>query len=129
MRLDMVGIICEDVEKSSLFYERLGFQTIGEKSNDYLELDNENIRISLNSKKMVEGIYGFVPSNQGEKIELAFLCDSPEQVDSTCEKMIAFGYDLFKEPWDAFWGQRYAIIKDLDNNLLALFANLENEEA
>ena len=29
-----------------------------------------------------------------------------------------------KEPWDAFWGQRYASVKDPDGNQIDLFAPL-----
>ncbi len=29
-----------------------------------------------------------------------------------------------KEPWDAFWGQRYAVIADPDGNTVDLFAAL-----
>ena len=57
------------------------------------------------------------------KIELAFLCDSTIEVDALYNKMVTAGYESFKAPWDAFWGQRYAIIKDIDGNLLSLFAN------
>lgn len=34
------------------------------------------------------------------------------------------GYEIFREPWNAFWGQRYTIIKDVDGNFLSIFANL-----
>jgi uncharacterized glyoxalase superfamily protein PhnB len=30
----------------------------------------------------------------------------------------------YKEPWDAFWGQRYAQVKDPDGNGVDLFAAL-----
>lgn len=29
-----------------------------------------------------------------------------------------------KAPWDAFWGQRYAVVVDPDGNLVDLFADL-----
>ena len=35
------------------------------------------------------------------------------------------GYDGHKEPWDAFWGQRYAQLRDPDGNDVSLFAPLE----
>lgn len=124
MKLDMVGIIVTNMQEASLFYQRLGFTLIGDPTGDYLELENDGVRISLNTQTMIEGIYGFVPEKHGDKIELAFLCETPEEVDETCDKMADFGYQIYKEPWNAFWGQRYAIIKDLDNNLLSLFANL-----
>lgn len=34
------------------------------------------------------------------------------------------GYRGHKEPWDAFWGQRYAIVNDPDGNHISLFAPL-----
>lgn len=30
----------------------------------------------------------------------------------------------YKEPWDAFWGQRYAQVTDPDGNVIDLFAPL-----
>ncbi|MCA5012465.1 MULTISPECIES: VOC family protein [unclassified Enterococcus] len=123
MKLDMVGIIVESMEDAILFYERLGFQAVGDKQADYVELDHAGIRISLNTKKMIAGIYGYPPKDAGDKIELAFLCESTKEVDQVCDKMKGFGYELFKEPWHAFWGQYYAIIKDVDGNLLSLFCN------
>ena len=76
---------------------------------------------------MVAGIYGHAPMTVGDTIELAFLCDSPEEVDALHAKVVAAGYQSFKEPWSAFWVQRYAIVKDIDGNLLSLFATLPAE--
>lgn len=125
MKLDMVGIIVESMEQTILFYERLGFEVVGEKEADYVELNNDGIRISLNTKKMIEGVYGFQPKNEGDKIELAFLCESTTEIDQLCENMKKFGYELFREPWAAFWGQYYAIIKDPNGNLLSLFCAID----
>lgn len=123
MKLDMIGIITKDIKKAVEFYETLGFKTIDSSSEDYIELDNNGVRISLNTAKMVANIYGYEPVTVGDKIELAFLCDSTIEVDALYNKMVTAGYESFKAPWDAFWGQRYAIIKDIDGNLLSLFAN------
>lgn len=123
MKLDMIGIITKDIKKAVEFYETLGFKMIDSSSEDYIELDNNGVRISLNTAKMVTSIYGYEPVTVGDKIELAFLCDSTIEVDALYNKMVTAGYESFKAPWDAFWGQRYAIIKDIDGNLLSLFAN------
>jgi uncharacterized glyoxalase superfamily protein PhnB len=55
-------------------------------------------------------------------MSLAFLCSSPEEVDATYERLATLGHG-YKEPWDAFWGQRYAIVKDPDGNHIDLFAS------
>ena len=125
MKLDMVGLIVADMAAAQEFYQRLGFEVAPGGSADYTELVNQGVRISLNSKEMVAGVYGFAPATTGEKVELAFLCDSPAEVDHISAKMAAHGYRIVKAPWDAFWGQRYAIIEDVDGNLLSLFANAE----
>ena len=36
--------------------------------------------------------------------------------------LMAAGVESHKEPWDAFWGQRYAVVKDPDGNHIDLFA-------
>ena len=40
-------------------------------------------------------------------------------------KLEAAGYPGHKAPWDAFWGQRYAVAVDPDGNHVSLFAPLE----
>jgi uncharacterized glyoxalase superfamily protein PhnB len=37
-------------------------------------------------------------------------------------ELIGAGYTGHKAPWDAFWGTRYAIVKDPDGNGVDLFA-------
>lgn len=124
MKLDMVGIVTKDMEAAIAFYEQLGFTTVGDLTGGYVELDNDGVRISLNTVEMLAGVYGYEPKTTGDKVELALLCDTVEEVDAYCQKMKGLGYELFKEPWDAFWGQRYGIIRDIDGHLLSLFANL-----
>jgi uncharacterized glyoxalase superfamily protein PhnB len=61
----------------------------------------------------------------GSSIGLAFACDSAADVDAVYAELTAAGYESHKEPWDAFWGMRYAQVKDPDGNLVDLFADLE----
>ena len=56
---------------------------------------------------------------------LAFECDSPEEVNATFKELVAAGYSGHLEPWDAFWGQRYATVEDPDGNGVDLFAASE----
>lgn len=60
----------------------------------------------------------------GNSIGLAFRCDDAADVDKTYAEVVAAGYRGLKEPWDAFWGQRYASIEDPDGNAVDLFAPL-----
>ena len=74
----------------------------------------------------VEVIQSFDPEwttgSGGHRIGLAFLCDTPAEVDELYGSLVGDGYEGHKEPWDAFWGQRYAVVKDPDGNPVDIFA-------
>lgn len=58
----------------------------------------------------------------GQRVTFACRCDSPEEVDAVYARMTAGGEGGRQEPWDAFWGQRYAMLADPDGNRVDLFA-------
>jgi uncharacterized glyoxalase superfamily protein PhnB len=58
----------------------------------------------------------------GQRVTFSCRCDSPAEVDETYSRMTKAGYVGLKEPWDAFWGQRYAFVQDPDGNRVDLFA-------
>jgi uncharacterized glyoxalase superfamily protein PhnB len=60
----------------------------------------------------------------GHRMGLAFLCESPGLVDATVQGLAGAGYKGATQPWDAFWGQRYAQVEDPDGNVVDLFASL-----
>jgi uncharacterized glyoxalase superfamily protein PhnB len=47
-----------------------------------------------------------------------------QDLPRTFTAMVSAGFDGHKEPWDAFWGQRYATLRDPDGNGVDLFAQL-----
>ena len=83
---------------------------LGEASPDYTELQNNGVRISLNSLQMITGVYGFAPSQQGDKIELAFLCETAAEVDNTVKNEPSWLH-CFKEPWNAPWANDTQLLK------------------
>jgi uncharacterized glyoxalase superfamily protein PhnB len=61
----------------------------------------------------------------GNQLALAFECESPAEVDETYGRVVAAGFDGEKEPWDAFWRQRYAQLRDPNGVPVDLYASLE----
>ena len=61
-------------------------------------------------------------------VTLAFSMNSPADVDAKHAELVAAGGKSHMEPWDAFWGQHYAVVKDPDNNNIDLFAWLAKDE-
>lgn len=125
-KLDAIGIVSKNMSESLRFYRMLGLdfpeETGGE---DHMEAMLPNgLRIMLDDVEMVKGFSKDWVQPVGQGMGLAFLCDSPAEVDEIHAKMVAAGFASKLDPWDAFWGQRYAQIVDPDGNAVDLFAAL-----
>lgn len=120
IKFDMLGIVVKDMKKSLDFYRLLGFE-IPEEANQepHVEVKQDGFRLAFDSLETIKTIYGNWEEPSGHRIELAFLC---ENVDEVYHTLVDRGYVGYREPWDAFWGQRYAIVQDPDHNLISLFA-------
>jgi uncharacterized glyoxalase superfamily protein PhnB len=60
---------------------------------------------------------------------LAFECEGPADVDHVFARLVDAGFKAKHEPWDAFWGQRYAQLKDPDGTVIDLYAWLPGQPA
>lgn len=123
IKLDMIGIVVKDMKQALDFYRVLGFD-IPESTNEepHAEVEQTGFRLAFDTQEIAKEVYGSWEEPYGHRVELAFKCDSGDALDELYTKIIQSGYDGYREPWDAFWGQRYAIVKDPDGNLISLFA-------
>jgi uncharacterized glyoxalase superfamily protein PhnB len=74
-----------------------------------------------------ETILSFRPDwsrQAGNQVALALVCGSAREVDELYAQVVGAGFHGEKEPWDAFWGQRYAQLADPDGNPVDLYASL-----
>jgi uncharacterized glyoxalase superfamily protein PhnB len=127
VRPDMVGMVVRDIAASLRFYRLLELVVPDEVEEEpHVEVITPNgYRIAWDTVEMMKGIYpDFVENPVGQRISLAFKCDSPAEVDALHERIVAAGYASYKAPWDAFWGQRYAVVVDPDGNHVEIFAAL-----
>ncbi|OUS76357.1 glyoxalase [Paenibacillus sp. MY03] len=124
IRLDMVGIVTKDMGRALAFYRLLGLSIPENKDNDmHVEVEaQDGVRLAFDKQEMIADIYGGWTEPAGHRIELAFLCGNAQEVDELYQRIVESGYGGHREPWDAVWGQRYAIVQDPDGNLISLFA-------
>jgi len=126
-RLDVVGIVVDDMARSLAFYRRLGFDLAAENDSEpHVEASLPGgLRIAWDTADTIRSFDpGWTPPSGGHRIGLAFECADPADVDATYGELVAAGYHGHHEPWDAFWGQRYATVLDPDGNSVDLFAAL-----
>lgn len=55
--------------------------------------------------------------------------DTRDDVDRLCELVSAAGHPVAQEPYDAFFGSRYAIVIDPDGNQVGLKSPIEDDRA
>jgi catechol 2,3-dioxygenase-like lactoylglutathione lyase family enzyme len=122
-QLNAIGIVVSDMARSIRFYRLLGLdvpETPGEGHVDTF-LPN-GVRFMLDTE---ETLLSFRPDwtrATGNQIGLALECESPAEVDEIYARMTGEGFHGEKEPWDAFWGQRYAQLQDPDGVSVDLYA-------
>ncbi len=119
-RLDLVGIVVGDMRASLEFYRRLGLEVAEE---DHVEAVTEGgLRVAWDTAELIRQIDpSLTQPGGGHRVTLAFRCPTPAGVDAKNVELAALGHG-HEEPWDAFWGQRYAVVKDPDGNPVDLFA-------
>jgi uncharacterized glyoxalase superfamily protein PhnB len=113
--------------RSLAFYRRLGLEfPEGAESEDHVEAQLPGgMRYALDTEKVMRMFdAGWQRPTGGHAVGGAFRCESPEDVDRVYADLLGAGGSPHKEPWDAFWGQRYAQIKDPDGTVLDLYAPL-----
>ena len=126
-RLDFFGIVVSDMARSLAFYRRLGLEfPEGVENEGHVEAQLPGgVRYGLDTEEVMRS---FDPEWQrptvGHAEAGAFRCESPAEVDQVYAELLAVGGRGYKEPWDAFWGMRYAQLEDPDGNLLSLYALL-----
>jgi len=82
------------------------------------------MRFMLDSEEVVKSFRPDWTREIGNQLALAFECASPAEVDEVYERIVDAGFHADKEPWDAFWGQRYAQLRDPDRVPVDLYASL-----
>lgn len=109
------------------FYRLVGLELPADASGEgHVEaVGPGGVRIMFDTREVVRSFSEWQPPSGGHRIGLAFVCDSPADVDATHTRLVAAGYDSAVKPFDAFWGQRYATIRDPDGNPVDLFAALD----
>jgi len=126
-RLTAIGIVTADVTRSAAFYRTLGLDVPEPPAGgDHFEITlPKGPRLMWDHESLIEQIDPeWERPGHGHRVALAFEFDSPAGVDETYARAVTAGFAGKKEPWDAFWGQRYAQLLDPDGQPVDLFAAL-----
>jgi catechol 2,3-dioxygenase-like lactoylglutathione lyase family enzyme len=123
--LNAIGIAVADMAESIRFYRALGLDMPDTPGEGHVEASMPGgARLMLDTEEI---ILSFLPDWKrvdGNQVSLAFECANPEEVDEIYARVTGAGFEGEKEPWDADWGQRYALLGDPDGVRINLYARL-----
>ena len=123
--LDQVNLVSRDVAASAAFYERLGVVVpavpapwgdhhVSLEAGDGLDVDIDSASFAGQWDR------GWPAGSAG--VVLGFQLSSRDQVDRTYADLTGAGYAGQQEPYDAFWGARYAVVEDPDGIAVGLMS-------
>ena len=124
-QLNAIGVVAADMARSIPFYRLLGLDVPETPDEGHVDTFLPNgVRFMLDTEEVIRSFRPDWSRAAGNQIALAFECASPAEVDETYKRAVDAGFHGEKEPWDAFWGQRYAQLQDPDGVGVDLYAAL-----
>jgi len=125
--LNAIGIVASDMATSIRYYRLLGLDMPDTPGEGHVEATMAGgLRLMLDSEEVVKSFLPEWSRETGNQLSLAFECASPAEVDEVYARMTGAGFEGEKEPWDAFWGQRYALLRDPDGVEVNLYASFDS---
>lgn len=122
----VIELIVADMAASLAFYRSLGLDIPSDADNEpHVDVELGGIHLAFDTRETILSFDpSWTPPSGGHRMALAFACDSPAEVDAAYAELVDSGAVGHLEPWDAFWGMRYAVVHDPDGNPVDLFAPL-----
>ncbi|HYN96293.1 MAG TPA: VOC family protein [Pilimelia sp.] len=124
---NVVSLVVADMGRSLAFYRRLGLDLPSTADAEpHVECGLPGgLRLLWDTEELIRSIDStWSPAQGGNRMGLGFRCADAAEVDRVYADLLDAGYAGKMAPWDAFWGQRYAVVHDPDDNGVDLFASL-----
>jgi uncharacterized glyoxalase superfamily protein PhnB len=126
-----LNLVAEDLEVTRAFYQALGIDigddkvwrtesgphhTEGVDMGGGAEIEVDSVALA----RVYNAGYRDAPRTPG--MVLSFRLPTREAVDALHARLTTAGYSSRQEPYDAFWGARYAIVADPDGRDVSLMS-------
>lgn len=125
--LNAISIVVDDMAATLAFYRACGldFPDDADTAPHAETTAAGGFRILFDTAASVAAFNpGWTAAAGGQRISLAFECSGTAEVDARYAALTSAGHVGELEPFDAFWGQRYASVLDPNGNGVDFYAAL-----
>jgi catechol 2,3-dioxygenase-like lactoylglutathione lyase family enzyme len=131
--LNQINLVVQNMEATLAFYRRLGlnipdatvWRTASGAHHAEVQLSNGMI-LEFDSRELAQSYNtGWREPVDGGRGVLGFSLASRAAVDERYAALVGAGYGASQEPYDTFWGARYAVVFDPDGNPVGLMSPLD----
>jgi uncharacterized glyoxalase superfamily protein PhnB len=126
-KLDAIGLVVSDMAATCAFYRMLGVDVpeSAESAPHVEAVLPGGMRLMFDTEDVIRSMDpGWTAPDTAGRMGLAFLLPDPAGVDAAYADLTVAGHRGEMEPFDAPWGQRYAVVLDPDGTGVDLFAPL-----
>ena len=127
LKLNVIGIAVSNMAASLAFYRRLGLAiSAGSDTEPHVEVELDGgLKLLFDTDEVIASFDAdYEPTTGPGRGSLAFEAGSPAEVDEVYGDLLGAGHHGHLAPFDAVWGQRYAVMRDPDGNTVDLYAAL-----
>lgn len=125
---NQLNLIVRDMAKTVAFYRLLGLHIEAEPGSQHVSVHFPNgVLLDFDSVEFVPMWDSGWNGATGGSTILGYSMTSREAVDDRYSTLTQAGYVGRQQPFDAFWGARYAIVEDPDGNGVGLMSGIDAE--
>ena len=125
MHIDQVNIVVEDVAATVAFFEQLGLAVPG--YDPAWDVEHRSVTTPDGCDVDIDSV-GFARwwgGVEGPCVVVNLRCETRAEVDERYAALVGSGHAGLKEPWDAFWGARYAVVRGPGGNAIGLMSPID----
>ena len=129
--IDQINLVVRDMEATLRFYRAAGLD-IPERNVWRTDSGAHHVNVKMPGGMDLELDSAALANvyNRGwretpvarSRCVIGLRLDSRDAVDRSCHALAALGYAVSQPPYDTFWGSRYAIVLDPDDNYVGLMS-------
>ncbi|WP_328858432.1 VOC family protein [Williamsia herbipolensis] len=122
-----LSVVVSDMARALAFYRAVGIDVPDDQDDaPHAEVALAGgFRLMFDTAEVITSFDpGWTPPAGGHRAALAVDCSDPASVDSLYASLVDDGHRGHLAPFDAVWGQRYAVVLDPDGNPVDLCATL-----